>query len=149
MAEFMNLDGAAPMARPREVMRRPSNQQNFRDQARIPLICTICPKNSKFSDISHLLTHVSSKGHLHNQFQLTILKDSDPEARRVLQTYEDWFRVHNIATLIRDRMTTRDQKRVLQRGSQFKRAGSCGRGGIVKGNKAGRGGRRNAVCLTN
>lgn len=76
----------------------------------IPLICSICPKNTRFSDVSHLLTHIASKGHLANMFKLDIAKYTDDEARERLEEYQTWFDHHNIRELLRNRSENRIQK---------------------------------------
>ncbi|KAH8676131.1 hypothetical protein BX600DRAFT_546822 [Xylariales sp. PMI_506] len=80
------------------------------DDHPIPLICTICPKNSKFSDVSHLLTHIASKGHLSNMFQLDIAKNTDDSARHALDAYNIWFETFNIRGLLQSRSENRQQR---------------------------------------
>ncbi|KAI1502426.1 hypothetical protein F5X99DRAFT_427345 [Biscogniauxia marginata] len=92
------------------------HQQYPRQQPNIPLICSICPKNSTFSDISHLLTHVSSKGHLHNYFQLSISRETDEDAAFALAEFDNWFEENDINTLLRLRKSAR-----AERGSQPQR----------------------------
>ncbi|KAI2636113.1 hypothetical protein GGS21DRAFT_543029 [Xylaria nigripes] len=84
----------------------------------IPLVCYICPKNSHFSDLSHLLTHISSKGHLHNVFQLTLTRDVDENAALALAEYENWFAQNHIGALLRARKTAREQRDSQQRQNQ-------------------------------
>lgn len=76
----------------------------------IPLRCLLCPKSSKFSDISHLLTHLSSKGHLANKFHLDIAKDTEEEAKAKLEAFQAWYDEHGIQELLRARNETRTQK---------------------------------------
>ncbi|KAI0540011.1 hypothetical protein GGR58DRAFT_523510 [Xylaria digitata] len=76
----------------------------------IPLVCFICPKNSHFSDLSHLLTHISSKGHLHNMFQLTLSREVDENAELSLTEFESWYKQNNISALLRARKTAREQR---------------------------------------
>lgn len=76
----------------------------------IPLICSICPKNTQFSDVSHLLTHIASKGHLSNMFKLDIAKYTDGNARERLEEYQAWFDEHNIRELLQSRSENRIQK---------------------------------------
>ncbi|ETS87188.1 hypothetical protein PFICI_01016 [Pestalotiopsis fici W106-1] len=90
----------------------------------IPLICTICPKTSKFSDVSHLLTHIASKGHLSNMFKLDIAKVADHDAQRRLDEYQAWFDRHNIRGLLQDRSENRIQKSNGGRGRSATRGGS-------------------------
>ena len=50
--------------------------------AGIPLHCNVCPRKPDFSDVSHLLTHIASKGHLSNYYKLKIKATSDRAAAR-------------------------------------------------------------------
>lgn len=78
----------------------------------IPLICLLCPKSSKFSDISHLLTHLSSKGHLANKFRLDIARGADEAASTKLEEFQAWYDQHGIQELLRVRNETRTQKQI-------------------------------------
>ncbi|KAI1485459.1 hypothetical protein F5X96DRAFT_682799 [Biscogniauxia mediterranea] len=122
-------------------------QTYSRQQADIPLVCSICPKNSTFSDISHLLTHVSSKGHLHNYFQLSISRETDADAAFALAEFDQWFEENDINTLLRLRKTARAQRtsqpqrriptlEAAQSGRATRRGGRASRGG--RGNRGGR-----------
>ncbi|EGR50479.1 uncharacterized protein TRIREDRAFT_58774 [Trichoderma reesei QM6a] len=46
----------------------------------IPLLCTVCPESPRFSDVSHLLTHIASKGHLHHETQTKLKAHQDVAA---------------------------------------------------------------------
>lgn len=101
-----------------------SNAQSCQDQSDppkaelIPLVCYICPKNSHFSDLSHLLTHISSKGHLHNMFQLNLSREIDEAADLSLTEFETWYKQNNISALLRARKTAREQRDNNQRQNQ-------------------------------
>lgn len=84
----------------------------------IPLVCFVCPKNSHFSDLSHLLTHISSKGHLHNMFQLNLSRDVDEDAESTLAKFEDWYTENGISALLRARKSAREQRDNHQRRTQ-------------------------------
>lgn len=86
-------------------MPKPANKPS------IPLVCNICPKCPQFSDLSHLLTHVSSKSHLSCKFQKTILAGQDQEAYDQLAQYERWYIKYNIAGLLADRMNVKENKK--------------------------------------
>ncbi|KAI0974304.1 hypothetical protein F4678DRAFT_486183 [Xylaria arbuscula] len=81
----------------------------------IPLLCFICPKNSHFSDLSHLLTHISSKGHLHNMFQLNLSREVDANADIALTEFEQWYKQNSISALLRARKSAREQRDSQQR----------------------------------
>ncbi|KAK7951376.1 uncharacterized protein PG986_007104 [Apiospora aurea] len=116
----------------------------------IPLTCFICPSSPHFSDISHLLTHISSKGHLQNKFKMDIDKKTDQGAARRMQQFDSWYQGNGIEDLLRARSDAREQK---QRTSQSRRSGSMtntkvkaptshGSGSVMK---RGRGGQRNDI----
>ncbi|KAI1862962.1 hypothetical protein JX265_009008 [Neoarthrinium moseri] len=83
----------------------------------IPLICSVCPKTSKFSDVSHLLTHISSKGHLSNMFKLEIAKNTDDNARETLDEFNQWFEEYNLRDLLQNRNENRQSRGNRSRGS--------------------------------
>ncbi|TVY48759.1 hypothetical protein LOCC1_G001652 [Lachnellula occidentalis] len=77
----------------------------------VPLHCSLCPKNPKFSDISHLLTHISSKSHLAALFKLKIRSQGEQQAKDKVDEYELWYSGNNLDTLLSDRLATKDQKK--------------------------------------
>ena len=78
--------------------------------ASIPLLCSICPKRPKFSDPSHLLTHVASKGHLSNQFKVSVRTSTDKDAKDKLDIYNYWYEKYGIEQLLSQRMKKKDAK---------------------------------------
>lgn len=76
----------------------------------IPLHCNICPKQPEFSDISHLLTHVASKGHLSQESKAKIRARQDASMREKLDAYDKWFELHQIEKLLFERMVAKDTK---------------------------------------
>lgn len=82
----------------------------------IPLHCLLCPKKPTFSDVSHLLTHVSSKSHLSNRFKAEIRAHKDRDARESLRQFEGWWERYNIRDLLSDRMDAKDKKKAPKRG---------------------------------
>ena len=80
-------------------------------ESKIPLQCLICPSIPKFSDTSHLLTHVGSKGHLSHQHKLEIRGESDPVAQSLLESYKEWYSQNGIQILLAERLTIRDVKK--------------------------------------
>lgn len=79
--------------------------------ASVPLNCNICPKQPTFSDISHLLTHVGSKGHLSHYFKAQVRAPQSPAVRQQLDTYEQWYKEHQIEKLLSQRMILKDSKK--------------------------------------
>ncbi|KAI9782171.1 MAG: hypothetical protein M1816_001962 [Peltula sp. TS41687] len=84
-------------------------------QTSIPLRCGICPKRPNFSDLSHLLTHVASKGHLAQQFKATVRASTDEVARGALQSYNDWYQKYGIEQLCANRLKTNEAKKAKAR----------------------------------
>lgn len=77
----------------------------------IPLICTLCPKIPNFSDISHLLTHISSKSHLATRFKLQIRSQAEPEARKQLDIFDTWYDNNGLENLLTERLATKQVKK--------------------------------------
>ncbi|KAK4132313.1 hypothetical protein BT67DRAFT_85604 [Trichocladium antarcticum] len=82
----------------------------------IPLRCSICPKKPNFSDLSHLLTHISSKSHLAHRFKVELKARADRDALEAVRQYEDWCERYGINALLAERMTAKEQKRTSRRG---------------------------------
>ena len=78
--------------------------------ASIPLLCNICPKHPDFSDVSHLLTHVSSKGHLSHYFKAQVRSRQEPQLLRQLEVYDRWYDEYHIEKLLSQRMTLKESK---------------------------------------
>lgn len=76
-----------------------------------PLRCKICPKRPNFSDVSHLLTHVASKAHLSHYFKLQVRSHQEADAGELLDEYDQWYKVNNLATLLSDRMAGKETRR--------------------------------------
>lgn len=77
----------------------------------IPLSCNICPKKPKFSDVSHLLTHVASKGHLSNYYKVKVRAGGDSAARIAMDEYDRWYSEWRVEDLMSERMNLKDKKR--------------------------------------
>ncbi len=78
--------------------------------ASIPLLCNICPKRPDFSDISHLLTHVGSKGHLSHYFKAQVRSRQEPAVRQQLDIYDRWYAKYQIETLLSQRMVLKESR---------------------------------------
>ncbi|KAL6716220.1 hypothetical protein ACLMJK_005786 [Lecanora helva] len=76
----------------------------------IPLFCNICPQEPEFSDVSHLLTHVASKGHLSQHNKAKLRAHQDEVVREKLQAYDRWYYRHQIERLLSERMIAKDSK---------------------------------------
>ena len=75
------------------------------------LLCQICPKQPHFSDISHLLTHVSSKGHLAHYFNAQVRSREDISVRTRLEAYDEWYDRNQIESLLSQRLAQKDTKK--------------------------------------
>ncbi|OQD95375.1 hypothetical protein PENSOL_c020G03521 [Penicillium solitum] len=71
------------------------------------LLCSICPGQPQFSDVSHLLTHAASKAHLASHFKLKLRTD-DPNAIELLKQYDDWFDANGFAKQLAARMASKE-----------------------------------------
>lgn len=89
--------------------------------ASIPLLCNICPKRPQFSDISHLLTHVGSKGHLSHYFKAQVRSRQEPAVRQQLDTYDRWYAKYQIEKLLSQRMVLKESKEIRANGRSHKR----------------------------
>ena len=79
--------------------------------ASIPLHCNICPKKPDFSDVSHLLTHVASKGHLSHYYKMKVKASTDPASKRLVDTYDEWYEDWRVEDLMMERMTQKEKKK--------------------------------------
>ena len=80
----------------------------------IPLHCTLCPKNSKFSDISHLLTHISSKSHLANRFKLQIRAQTEIAAQQQLDDFDRWYTGNGLDVMLSERMASKEHRKAAK-----------------------------------
>lgn len=80
------------------------------------LLCNICPKRPSFSDVSHLLTHVSSKAHLSSYFKLQIRSQQEPQAAELLDDYDLWYKANNLPKLLSDRMALKEARKKKPQG---------------------------------
>lgn len=86
------------------------------------LHCTICPKRPRFSDASHLLTHVSSKGHLSSLHKLQIRSHQEVGAGHELAIYNQWYHEHDVARLLSQRLLDKEAKQADKRAANRRRA---------------------------
>lgn len=86
-----------------------NNGSDANDPNAIPLLCHICPKKPTFSDVSHLLTHISSKSHLAARFKLQ-LSDSALD-KQALHQFDEWAEHYGINKLLKNRQDAKEQKR--------------------------------------
>src|SRR3954452_8195210 len=79
------------------------------------LNCSICPKQPTFSDTSHLLTHVSSKGHLSNLHKLQVRSYQEIGAGHQLAAYNQWYQEHDLGRLLSERMIQKEFTQATER----------------------------------
>jgi len=77
----------------------------------LPLHCSICPKKPDFSDVSHLLTHIASKGHLSHYYKIKVRSGHDKAARDSVESYDHWYIEWNVETLMSERMHMKDKRK--------------------------------------
>lgn len=90
------------------------------------LNCTICPKLPVFSDTSHLLTHVGSKGHLSHLHKLQVRSHQEVSAGLQLAAYNQWYQDHGLGQLLSERMLLKEAKQATRR------ANAAARGATVQ-----------------
>ena len=78
--------------------------------ASIPLHCNICPSEPTFSDTSHLLTHVASKGHLSHYFKCQVRSRQDENVRHKVDVYDYWYNKYQIEKLLSERMSAKQAR---------------------------------------
>lgn len=76
----------------------------------IPLVCKICPDQPRFSDVSHLLTHIASKGHLFQSKNAQLRSHHDPAIGQQLEAYNEWYNSYHIEALLAQRIAQKDSK---------------------------------------
>ncbi len=79
-------------------------------ETNLDLHCSLCPKNQKFSDVSHMLTHMSSKGHLSNRFKLELQAPNEQAAKNKLDNFAIWYANNNLNDLLADRLAAKAEK---------------------------------------
>lgn len=99
------------------------------------LKCTICPKLPHFSDSSHLLTHVGSKGHLAHLHKLQVKSHQELEAAQKIAIYNQWFQEHGVAQLLSERMQQKEAKQASRKAANERRAAAA----VLAGSKKKRG----------
>ncbi|KAK4157841.1 hypothetical protein C8A00DRAFT_29227 [Chaetomidium leptoderma] len=90
------------------------------DPTSIPLQCTLCPKKPNFSDLSHLLTHISSKSHLAHRFKAELKARDNRSALEDVRQYDTWCERYGINALLAERMAAKEQKKLGRRGRPSK-----------------------------
>jgi len=95
------------------------------------LNCSICPKQPSFSDTSHLLTHVSSKGHLSHLHKLQVRSHQEIAASVQLASYNQWYQQHGLGQLLSERMLQKEFKLAGKRAAATKRGAYMAQQGVI------------------
>ncbi|ROT37235.1 hypothetical protein SODALDRAFT_192329 [Sodiomyces alkalinus F11] len=79
----------------------------------VPLLCSACPGQPQFSDLSHLLTHLGSRGHTKCEFDARVKASTqtDPAAMKAMVEYDLWFKENNISKMLANRMNDKEKKK--------------------------------------
>lgn len=77
----------------------------------IPLKCIVCKDQPEFSDMSHLLTHLGSKGHLSKKFQTMTMAKSDPRLGLLNDQFDHWYAQNGLDDLMKERMDQKEKKK--------------------------------------
>ena len=114
-------------------MNNHANMLSTTNNPGIPLHCTICPKKPNFSDVSHLLTHVASKGHLSHCYKMKVKGSTDAHIKGVVDEYDEWYDDWHVEDLMMQRMNQKEKKKngVKVNGAGNSRRGSGGELSIV------------------
>ena len=91
----------------------------------IPLSCNVCPRRPDFSDVSHLLTHIQSKGHLSAYYKLKVKGTSDPAAQRTIDDFDEWYADYGLEELMRERMSQKDKKKAGSGSASRRSTSTC------------------------
>jgi len=79
-----------------------------------PLICILCPSAKHFSDLSHLLTHLNSKGHLQSKHKLELRCATDQAAKDTLAAYMKWYSNNDFADALTERLEPKPKRRYVK-----------------------------------
>ncbi|CAD0111630.1 unnamed protein product [Aureobasidium uvarum] len=110
--DFVHPLSYSPFGLPLMEMLAPASSQA---QTRtVPLVCIICPRKPNFSDLSHLLTHISSKAHLSTYYKLKVRSGSDDAARQSVERYDIWYAENDIESFMSERMKHKDERKKIK-----------------------------------
>lgn len=87
--------------------------------------CNVCPKHPDFSDVSHLLTHIASKGHLSTYYKIKVRASHDDASRQLIVDYDAWYAAWNVENLMSIRMNIKDEKKKPRPRGLAAIAGEC------------------------
>lgn len=91
-------------------VRKGKNATGKESQPSVPLVCHICQGNPTFSDVSHLLTHCSSRAHTKRHFDMKARALTELSAQQTLSIYDQWYEDFEIGPMINKRLREKDEK---------------------------------------
>lgn len=108
---FPSVNDAGPTVTSERTKKAKAGSNANNNPNNIPLVCMLCENSPTFSDVSHLLTHISSKSHLSRRFQLDIKAPTDAVVKQRLDLYENWAQMNDIQQLLTLRQEAKEQKK--------------------------------------
>jgi hypothetical protein len=85
------------------------------EESDFDLECPICENNPTFSDISHLLTHISAKAHLSVRRDLEVEAVVEPAAKQEYDDYGRWERENGLLDMLAERRGLKNIKKLKKK----------------------------------
>ncbi|KAM0270454.1 hypothetical protein ACHAQH_009411 [Verticillium albo-atrum] len=84
-----------------------------RNKATFPLVCYLCENEPKYSDVSHLLTHLLSRGHARAKGNIEVRSHipGDTEAAEKFAAFQKWQDDNGIGALLSERFLDKNNKK--------------------------------------
>ncbi|KAG7109307.1 hypothetical protein HYQ44_011843 [Verticillium longisporum] len=84
-----------------------------RNKANFPLVCYLCDNEPKYSDVSHLLTHLLSRGHARAKGNIEVRSHipGDVEAAQKFAAFQKWQDDNGIGALLSERFLDKNNKK--------------------------------------
>ncbi|KAM0635382.1 hypothetical protein ACHAPW_001608 [Verticillium nonalfalfae] len=84
-----------------------------RNKADFPLVCYLCDNEPKYSDVSHLLTHLLSRGHARAKGNIEVRSHipGDVEAAQKFAAFQKWQDDNGIGALLSERFLDKNNKK--------------------------------------
>ncbi|KAM0332404.1 hypothetical protein ACHAQA_002684 [Verticillium albo-atrum] len=102
-----NIDGNASTRKAAAALSKTRNKANF------PLVCYLCDNEPKYSDVSHLLTHLLSRGHARAKGNIEVRSHipGDTEAAEKFAAFQKWQDDNGIGALLSERFLDKNNKK--------------------------------------
>ncbi|EGY22793.1 uncharacterized protein VDAG_04231 [Verticillium dahliae VdLs.17] len=100
-------NGSTPLKTTSAVISKTRNKANF------PLVCYLCDNEPKYSDVSHLLTHLLSRGHARAKGNIEVRSHipGDVEAAQKFAAFQKWQDDNGIGALLSERFLDKNNKK--------------------------------------